>query len=80
MLEYFAGHRRLGDSLATKVADVGSDPGDAAGQIAVANLCQHRVGMTRQADAVDFQALVLERLGNDDRKAAPAGDQADFRF
>ncbi len=72
-----AGHRRLRDAVAAKVANgaaqlAQADPlkiGTMAGQV--------RIGMVSPPRQIHVVALPLERLGDHQRIAAPAGDQAD---
>ena len=43
----------------------------------VADLGQRGIGMSDRAQAIDFASLAAQRLGHDQRKSAPAGQDAD---
>ena len=72
-----AGHRDVAHAVAAKVADRPSEPRQPDPVEVVADLGQRRIGMVLDAQAIDPQALAAQALGDDDRIAAPAGDQAD---
>src|SRR5262249_48590798 len=69
---------RLSHAMALKVPNVRPHPSWTARQKAVADSAQGGIGMILQSDAVNFTALRLQRLGDDDGKPSPAGDKADF--
>lgn len=76
--ENLARHRRLLNAAAPKVPHMSPHAPHSEHAIVIADVSQPWVGVIQNANAIDFEALLRESLGDVNWKVAPASNQSDF--
>lgn len=73
----FAGHRRVLDAATAKIPRRPTEFSETAPNEIVANFPQDRIGVIANAQTDDFATASFNRLRQQNRVTAPAGDHAD---